>query len=69
MRVSPPAPEQAPGCADNADGKGQRDQDRHSFRVAGHPPPCHPGMVGPLPALSIVVTVAEAMVDCLLNSE
>ena len=33
------------------------------------PPPCNPGLVGPLPALAIVVTLAEALVDCLLSGE
>lgn len=26
-------------------------------------------MIGPLPALAVVVTLAEAMVDCLLDGE
>lgn len=30
-------------------------------------PACHPGLVGPLPALAVVVTVAESLVDCLLS--
>lgn len=35
-----------------------------------HPPPsCHPGLVGPLPTLAVVVTLAEAVVDCLLDGK
>lgn len=30
---------------------------------------CHPGVVGPLPALAVVVTLAESLVDCLLSGE
>lgn len=33
------------------------------------PPPCHPGVVSPLAALGVVVTLAEALVDCLLSGE
>ncbi len=33
------------------------------------PPACHPGVVSPLTALGVVVTLAEALVDCLLSGE
>eukprot|EP00752_Nemacystus_decipiens_P007038 g6313.t1 len=31
------------------------------------PPTCHPGVVSPLTALGVVVTLAEALVDCILS--
>ena len=33
------------------------------------PPTCHPGVVSPLTALGVVVTLSEALVDCLLSGE
>ena len=31
------------------------------------PPTCHPGVVGPLASLGVVVTLAEALVECLVS--
>lgn len=65
VRVAPSCAKQAPVRRDNGDVF----ESDHDSCHAAHRPQCHPGLVGPLPALAIVVTVAEAMVDCLLNSE
>lgn len=43
----------------------------HGFSRPPAPPPptCHPGVVGSFTALSVVVTLAEALVDCILGGE
>ena len=54
------APLQAPACPE--------EDDLHQSHVPA-PHTCHPGMVGPLTSLGVVVTLAETLVECVVSGE